>query len=244
MAARGAVTQRRFEPAVSRRSHRHTSAVCVTKRNRAVACSLSSYHLTRRHMASLASVPSQLSSARARDYRTRISTRARAPVPTFRRGRSGAVTRAASVSVHDARSLLFGDAAADHVYLDVRTSKEFGEQHAVGAVNVPVADMTPNGPQPVPGFVNAVNARFPGKTRSLSSGVCRARARRRRSSCSARTAGRSRACWTSRAGSGNTTRSSPPTANRGRSPGCGRTRGPSPGRTADRTTERAGRGVC
>ena len=118
-------------------------------------------------MASLASVPSQLSSARARDYRTRISTRARAPVPTFRRGRSGAVTRAASVSVHDARSLLFGDAAADHVYLDVRTSKEFGEQHAVGAVNVPVADMTPNGPQPVPGFVNAVNARFPGKNQKF-----------------------------------------------------------------------------
>ena len=99
-----------------------------------------------------------ISSARARDHRTRISTRARAPVPTFRRGRSGAVTRASSVSVHDARSLLFGDAAADHVYLDVRTSKEFGEQHAVGAVNVPVADMTPNGPQPLPGFVKKCKA--------------------------------------------------------------------------------------
>ena len=116
-------------------------------------------------MACLAFVPSQLGSARALS-RSRVSTRARARVPA-RRGRSSAATRAAAVSVQDARELLFGDSAPTHVYLDVRTPKEFGEQHAVGAVNIPVADMTPNGPQPLPGFVNAVNERFPGRSQKF-----------------------------------------------------------------------------
>ena len=112
-------------------------------------------------MASLASVPSPLGSARALSP-SRVSSRARTFVPA-RRGRSAVAPRAASISVQEARELLFGDDATNFVYLDVRTPKEFGEQHAVGAVNIPVADMTPNGPQPVPGFVAAVNERFPGK---------------------------------------------------------------------------------
>ena len=86
-------------------------------------------------MASLASVPSQLGSASALP-RSRVSTRARARVPA-RRGRFAAATRAAAVSVQDARELLFGDSATEHVYLDVRTAKEFGEQHAVGVVREP-----------------------------------------------------------------------------------------------------------
>jgi rhodanese-related sulfurtransferase len=86
--------------------------------------------------------------------------------PTPPAPRASVVVRAARVTADDARDLLFGDAASpgDVVFLDVRTPKEFGEQHAVGAVNIPVADMTPNGPQPLPGFVDAVNARFPGRT--------------------------------------------------------------------------------
>ena len=116
-------------------------------------------------MASLACVPSQLGSARALSP-SRVSTRAGVCV-FARRGRSVAAPRAASVSVQEARELLFGDDTTDYVYLDVRTPKEFGEQHAVGAVNIPVADMTPNGPQPLPGFVDAVNERFPGKTQRL-----------------------------------------------------------------------------
>ena len=80
--------------------------------------------------------------------------------------RRGFTVRAAAarVTVQEARDLLFGDNATDIVYLDVRTPKEFNEQHAVGAVNIPVADMTPNGPVPLPGFVAAVNEAYPGKT--------------------------------------------------------------------------------
>jgi rhodanese-related sulfurtransferase len=34
-------------------------------------------------------------------------------------------------------------------------------------VNIPVADMTPNGPQPLKGFVNDVNRAFPGKSQTF-----------------------------------------------------------------------------
>lgn len=71
------------------------------------------------------------------------------------------MTNAKSVSVQDARELLFGDSSdGGFVYLDVRTPKEFKGQHAVNAVNIPVADMTPNGPQPIAGFVKDVSAKF------------------------------------------------------------------------------------
>jgi len=100
------------------------------------------------------------------------AARAQKPAaPSHRNRTSVTMTSAVSVTVEEARELLFGDGGGKgkpggFVYLDVRTSKEFHEQHVVDAVNIPVADMTPNGPQPLKGFVNDVNRAFPGKSQT------------------------------------------------------------------------------
>ncbi len=49
---------------------------------------------------------------------------------------------------------------AGYTYVDVRTEEEFEEGHPMGAVNVPLAVMTPRGKMLNPDFVAAMNALF------------------------------------------------------------------------------------
>jgi len=48
-----------------------------------------------------------------------------------------------------------------YVYLDVRSVPEFDEGHPAGAYNVPLVHMGPRGGEPNPGFLSAVERRFP-----------------------------------------------------------------------------------
>jgi rhodanese-related sulfurtransferase len=107
-------------------------------------------------------------SVRARLVRARVASRHRA------RATAAYAGRAKRITVHDANDLLASDASV--VYLDVRSEGEYKDQHRVGSVNIPVADMQGGAPVPNPKFVESVNAAYPGKTQRFVVG-CAARAR-------------------------------------------------------------------
>jgi rhodanese-related sulfurtransferase len=64
-----------------------------------------------------------------------------------------------TVTPKEAKGLLEGQ---DYQYLDVRSEAEFSQDHAEGALNVPIAHMDPStGMRPNPDFLRVVEANFP-----------------------------------------------------------------------------------